>query len=43
MYEVKRKQLGKLEGAKSTKKRDPFDAIYLCELLSPYFCGHRLH
>ena len=43
MHEVERKRLGKLEGAKSTEKRDPFDAIRLCELLSPYFCGRRLH
>jgi hypothetical protein len=43
MYEVERKRLGKTQGPEGTKKRDPFDPICLCELLSLYFCGCRLH
>ena len=43
MHKVEQKQLGKPQGPESTEKGDPFDAIGLCKLLSPYFCRHRLH
>ena len=45
MHEVVRKRLGgKPQGPESTEKeRGPFDAIRLCKLLSPYFCGRGLH
>src|SRR5258708_27741886 len=43
MHEVIRKQLGKLQGHKSTEKSDLLHVIHLCKLLSLYSCGRRLH
>jgi hypothetical protein len=43
MHEVVWKRLGKPQGPESTEKRDPFDAIRLRKLLSPYFCGSGPH